>query len=135
MKMSFSKLPAWMRGYVPRFIYVTEKGWNYYPYTETGMLFSTLLVGFNSIYHYICIIWRPLSLSEITPMIFDLGLTQLQGRLMTPPKTKKKNKTSKNHMRNNHSNSFGSYITLPCRPPYKVKRWMNILFDNNENSK
>jgi len=29
------KLPAWIRSYVPRFIYLTEKAWNYYPYTET----------------------------------------------------------------------------------------------------
>lgn len=30
------KLPVWIRSYVPRFIYLTEKAWNYYPYTETG---------------------------------------------------------------------------------------------------
>ncbi|XP_071514529.1 cytoplasmic phosphatidylinositol transfer protein 1 [Panulirus ornatus] len=29
------KLPAWIRSYIPRFIYLTEKAWNYYPYTET----------------------------------------------------------------------------------------------------
>merc|ERR1712215_38181 len=29
------KLPVWIRSYVPRFIYLTEKAWNYYPYTET----------------------------------------------------------------------------------------------------
>ncbi|KAF2360933.1 Phosphatidylinositol transfer protein [Trinorchestia longiramus] len=30
-----SKLPTWIRSYIPRFIYVTEKSWNYYPYTVT----------------------------------------------------------------------------------------------------
>ncbi|KAK4316105.1 hypothetical protein Pmani_012711 [Petrolisthes manimaculis] len=30
------KLPVWIRSYIPRFIYLTEKAWNYYPYTETG---------------------------------------------------------------------------------------------------
>ncbi|XP_076031236.1 cytoplasmic phosphatidylinositol transfer protein 1-like [Oratosquilla oratoria] len=30
-----SKLPVWIRGYVPKFFYITEKAWNYYPYTET----------------------------------------------------------------------------------------------------
>ncbi|XP_053642302.1 cytoplasmic phosphatidylinositol transfer protein 1 [Cherax quadricarinatus] len=29
------KLPPWIRSYIPRFIYLTEKAWNYYPYTET----------------------------------------------------------------------------------------------------
>ena len=30
-----SKLPSWIRSYMPKFIYVTEKSWNYYPYTIT----------------------------------------------------------------------------------------------------
>ncbi|XP_018014418.1 cytoplasmic phosphatidylinositol transfer protein 1 [Hyalella azteca] len=30
-----SKLPSWIRSYMPRFIYVTEKSWNFYPYTIT----------------------------------------------------------------------------------------------------
>ncbi|MPC30520.1 Cytoplasmic phosphatidylinositol transfer protein 1 [Portunus trituberculatus] len=29
------KLPVWIRSYIPRFIYLTERAWNYYPYTET----------------------------------------------------------------------------------------------------
>lgn len=28
-----SKLPSWIRGYIPRIFYITEKAWNYYPYT------------------------------------------------------------------------------------------------------
>ncbi|KAI1885852.1 hypothetical protein AGOR_G00208040 [Albula goreensis] len=30
-----SKLPAWMRTFVPRIFYITEKAWNFYPYTIT----------------------------------------------------------------------------------------------------
>lgn len=30
-----SKLPTWIQGYVPKIFYVTEKAWNYYPYTVT----------------------------------------------------------------------------------------------------
>lgn len=31
-----SKLPSWARAVVPKIFYVTEKAWNYYPYTITG---------------------------------------------------------------------------------------------------
>ncbi|XP_077430907.1 cytoplasmic phosphatidylinositol transfer protein 1b isoform X1 [Vanacampus margaritifer] len=30
-----SKLPAWAKAFAPRFFYVTEKAWNFYPYTIT----------------------------------------------------------------------------------------------------
>lgn len=30
-----SKLPKWIQGYVPKIFYITEKAWNYYPYTIT----------------------------------------------------------------------------------------------------
>ncbi|NXG64177.1 PITC1 protein, partial [Hemiprocne comata] len=33
-----SKLPSWARAVTPRIFYVTEKAWNYYPYTITGIL-------------------------------------------------------------------------------------------------
>lgn len=33
---SCSKLPSWARAVVPKIFYVTEKAWNYYPYTVTG---------------------------------------------------------------------------------------------------
>lgn len=36
------KLPAWIRSYVPRFIYLTERAWNYYPYTETELTCSVI---------------------------------------------------------------------------------------------
>ncbi|XP_037799953.1 cytoplasmic phosphatidylinositol transfer protein 1-like [Penaeus monodon] len=36
------KLPPWARAYVPRFIYLTEKAWNYYPYTETEYTCSVI---------------------------------------------------------------------------------------------
>ena len=32
---SYSRLPTWMQGYIPKLFYVTEKASNYYPYTET----------------------------------------------------------------------------------------------------
>lgn len=31
-----SKLPSWARAVTPRIFYITEKAWNYYPYTITG---------------------------------------------------------------------------------------------------
>uniref|UniRef100_A0A8D2MV86 Phosphatidylinositol transfer protein N-terminal domain-containing protein n=1 Tax=Zonotrichia albicollis TaxID=44394 RepID=A0A8D2MV86_ZONAL len=30
------KLPSWARAVTPRIFYITEKAWNYYPYTITG---------------------------------------------------------------------------------------------------
>ncbi|KAM9310303.1 cytoplasmic phosphatidylinositol transfer protein 1b isoform 2-T2 [Pholidichthys leucotaenia] len=30
-----SKLPSWVRAFIPRIFYVTEKAWNFYPYTIT----------------------------------------------------------------------------------------------------
>ncbi|KAF7666826.1 hypothetical protein LDENG_00089490 [Lucifuga dentata] len=37
-----SKLPSWAKAFVPRFFYVTEKAWNLYPYTITGVYVSFL---------------------------------------------------------------------------------------------
>uniref|UniRef100_A0A3Q4G503 Phosphatidylinositol transfer protein cytoplasmic 1b n=1 Tax=Neolamprologus brichardi TaxID=32507 RepID=A0A3Q4G503_NEOBR len=34
-----SKLPSWVKAFVPRFFYITEKAWNFYPYTITGVSF------------------------------------------------------------------------------------------------
>ncbi|KAF7242978.1 Cytoplasmic phosphatidylinositol transfer protein 1 [Varanus komodoensis] len=31
-----SKLPSWARAVTPRIFYITEKAWNYYPYTITA---------------------------------------------------------------------------------------------------
>ena len=30
-----SRLPSWIKSFVPRVFYVTEKAWNYYPFTIT----------------------------------------------------------------------------------------------------
>merc|ERR1712013_300229 len=30
-----SKMPGWLKSFVPRIFYVTEKAWNYYPFTVT----------------------------------------------------------------------------------------------------
>uniref|UniRef100_A0A8C2U2Y5 Cytoplasmic phosphatidylinositol transfer protein 1-like n=1 Tax=Coturnix japonica TaxID=93934 RepID=A0A8C2U2Y5_COTJA len=38
-----SKLPSWARAVTPRIFYITEKAWNYYPYTITGESHSWLL--------------------------------------------------------------------------------------------
>lgn len=37
-----SKLPTWAKAFVPRFFYVTEKAWNFYPYTITEYSVSLL---------------------------------------------------------------------------------------------
>lgn len=37
-----SKLPGWAKAFVPRFFYVTEKAWNFYPYTITEYSVSFL---------------------------------------------------------------------------------------------
>ncbi|XP_076010924.1 cytoplasmic phosphatidylinositol transfer protein 1b [Genypterus blacodes] len=37
-----SKLPSWAKTFVPRIFYVTEKAWNFYPYTITGVCVSFL---------------------------------------------------------------------------------------------
>lgn len=39
-----SKLPSWAKAFVPRFFYVTEKAWNFYPYTITGGCLQKLKV-------------------------------------------------------------------------------------------
>ena len=45
----FSRLPGWMRPYIPKIFYVEEKAWNYYPYTITGQCScSTGTVSKNS---------------------------------------------------------------------------------------
>ncbi|XP_063077444.1 cytoplasmic phosphatidylinositol transfer protein 1-like [Engraulis encrasicolus] len=37
-----SKLPGWARSFVPRIFYITERAWNYYPYTITEYTCSFL---------------------------------------------------------------------------------------------
>nr|KAF6458164.1 phosphatidylinositol transfer protein cytoplasmic 1 [Rousettus aegyptiacus] len=37
-----SKLPSWARAVVPKIFYVTEKAWNYYPYTITEYTVSII---------------------------------------------------------------------------------------------
>ncbi|NXU89753.1 PITC1 protein, partial [Xiphorhynchus elegans] len=39
-----SKLPSWARAVVPKIFYVTEKAWNYYPYTITVYVKLTFLL-------------------------------------------------------------------------------------------
>ncbi|GCC26066.1 hypothetical protein chiPu_0004480 [Chiloscyllium punctatum] len=40
-----SKLPGWARAVVPRIFYITEKAWNYYPYTITAVLPAPVYLG------------------------------------------------------------------------------------------
>ena len=35
LSISTRRLPSWVRSLIPRACYVTEKAWNYYPYTIT----------------------------------------------------------------------------------------------------
>uniref|UniRef100_A0A3B5A9Z4 Cytoplasmic phosphatidylinositol transfer protein 1 n=1 Tax=Stegastes partitus TaxID=144197 RepID=A0A3B5A9Z4_9TELE len=42
-----SKLPSWARAVVPKIFYVTEKAWNYYPYTITGGYSCSFLPKFS----------------------------------------------------------------------------------------
>ncbi|KAL4687404.1 hypothetical protein H8959_019532, partial [Pygathrix nigripes] len=41
------KLPSWARAVVPKIFYVTEKAWNYYPYTITGKSLCSFLPKFS----------------------------------------------------------------------------------------
>lgn len=44
-----SRLPSWIASIVPNIFYITEKAWNYYPYTITGKFkFKFLLPLWNS---------------------------------------------------------------------------------------
>ncbi|KAK6468659.1 cytoplasmic phosphatidylinositol transfer protein 1-like [Huso huso] len=38
-----SKLPGWAKTFVPKIFYITERAWNYYPFTITGVLLSLCL--------------------------------------------------------------------------------------------
>lgn len=42
---TFSRLPYWVQAICPRVFYVTEKSWNYYPYTMTGKYPQCLFSG------------------------------------------------------------------------------------------
>ncbi len=42
MFLFLRRLPSWARSFVPRIFYVTEKAWNYYPFTITEYTVSFL---------------------------------------------------------------------------------------------
>ncbi|EHB13255.1 Cytoplasmic phosphatidylinositol transfer protein 1 [Heterocephalus glaber] len=44
-----SKLPSWARAVVPKIFYVTEKAWNYYPYTITGPVLQASSTRFEAV--------------------------------------------------------------------------------------
>ncbi|CAC5385270.1 Phosphatidylinositol transfer protein alpha isoform,Membrane-associated phosphatidylinositol transfer protein 2,Phosphatidylinositol transfer protein 1,Phosphatidylinositol transfer protein 2,Cytoplasmic phosphatidylinositol transfer protein 1,Protein retinal degeneration B,Phosphatidylinositol transfer protein 5,Phosphatidylinositol transfer protein beta isoform [Mytilus coruscus] len=39
-----SRLPSWIRSMIPNIFYITEKAWNYYPYTETVVVVHFMCV-------------------------------------------------------------------------------------------
>lgn len=43
-----SKLPSWARAVVPKIFYVTEKAWNYYPFTITGKTSIKVYIHVNT---------------------------------------------------------------------------------------
>ena len=47
-----SKLPSWIRKMVPKTFYVTEKAWNYYPFTITEYSCSFLTCAVNILTKY-----------------------------------------------------------------------------------
>jgi hypothetical protein len=46
-----SRLPGWIRSMIPNIFYITEKAWNYYPYTETGKVF--FCITWVSVIHFL----------------------------------------------------------------------------------
>lgn len=55
----FSRLPYWIQAICPRVFYVTEKSWNYYPYTMTGKWPPVVLFGQAKHIPPIIAIWGP----------------------------------------------------------------------------
>ena len=47
-------MPGWVQPMIPRILYVTEKGWNFYPYTKTGKysITTTFVVHVCVIYYF-----------------------------------------------------------------------------------
>ena len=52
--MFFSRLPGWVQSMIPRVFYVTEKAWNYYPFTITGWFVVLIYSWFNVYTHVQC---------------------------------------------------------------------------------
>ncbi|WAQ97275.1 PITC1-like protein [Mya arenaria] len=46
-----SKLPQWIRSMIPAIFYITEKAWNYYPYTRTVFIHPPILGAYNDQCH------------------------------------------------------------------------------------
>lgn len=43
--MYFSRLPYWVQAIIPKIFYVTEKAWNYYPFTITDYTVSNIFTA------------------------------------------------------------------------------------------
>ncbi|KAG5330419.1 PITC1 protein, partial [Acromyrmex charruanus] len=48
-----SKLPYWIQSILPRIFYVTEKAWNYYPFTITVMFSMNIVIKFYIILEFL----------------------------------------------------------------------------------
>lgn len=48
-----SKLPYWIQSILPRIFYVTEKAWNYYPFTITGIMFYLYSILYQLIFYQV----------------------------------------------------------------------------------
>lgn len=61
-----SKLPSWLRSLVPRIFYVTEKAWNYFPFTITEYSVSLDPFPYNlfNIFAFGSVLLRPSVLCE-----------------------------------------------------------------------
>ncbi|XP_065414840.1 cytoplasmic phosphatidylinositol transfer protein 1-like [Chrysemys picta bellii] len=75
-----SKLPSWARAVTPRIFYITEKAWNYYPYTITGKRPPTLpptqpLLSGDAERHHSSPPPRPLALHIAAASATSTGLT------------------------------------------------------------
>ncbi|KAJ0033162.1 hypothetical protein NQD34_000269 [Periophthalmus magnuspinnatus] len=73
-----SKLPSWARAVVPKIFYVTEKAWNYYPYTITAprSLALALTVRSFSLLLLYALACHAVALALCLCMIFDTELKE-----------------------------------------------------------
>lgn len=65
-----SRMPGWVQPMIPRILYVTEKGWNFYPYTKTGTckysITTTFVVHIYVIYYFFSFLGCILHTKEYT---------------------------------------------------------------------
>ncbi|EDO47917.1 predicted protein [Nematostella vectensis] len=72
-----SRLPSWVRSYIPKIFYIVEKAWNFYPFTITGI--CSFLPRFS-----IKIETRYLNDKGCTENCFNLSPEELESREVIP---------------------------------------------------